>query len=194
VKLLAAVLCCATTCAAVFAAISSRPRPPTPSALELCLAGGVELIDERCAAAGGCAKQSVRLAWERGQGVLFEGDSTGEREQRRLDARELAPLLRTLSRLEPASTDSDLQCGTFGCPAAERVLTITTNCGSTDRTFTFMRGRPAWERVRSACTCTEGAELARCTAQGAWHAAFATTLAARFGTVFRRLRESARGG
>jgi hypothetical protein len=193
VKLLAALLGSAVVCGAVHA-VTRRPRPPPPlSALELCSKGGVELIDERCNA-GGCAKQSVRLAWNRSGGVLYEGDSTGEEAQRRIPSRELSGLLATLSSLEPRRTDSDLTCGALGCPLFDRALTITSECGAGLRqTFTFMRGRPAWERVRSDCARFEGAELARCTAERAWHAAFATTLAARFDTVFQRLRERGRG-
>lgn len=163
-------------------------------ALELCHVGGVELIDERCNTTG-CAKQSVRLAWDRGEGVLFEGDSTGEKELRRIHAPALGRLLADLSALDPLGTDSELVCGSLGCPPTGRALTITTDCGGAGTgTFTFMRARPAWDRVRSECAGRDGRQLAECTAQRAWHAAFATQLATRFGAVFQQLRESARGG
>jgi hypothetical protein len=156
--------------------------------------GGVELIDERCTTSGSCAWQSVRLTWDRGEGRIFEGDVTGEKEQRRISANELEQLLKGLSALTPTSNDSDLVCGSLGCPPVERALTITTDCGRGGQTFTFMRADPAWARVRSDCTRYEGAELAKCTAERAWHAAFATSLAPRFGAVFEQLREKGRGG
>jgi hypothetical protein len=71
------------------------------------------------------------------------------------------------------------------------VLTITSECGAGRQTFTFMRARPAWDRVRSDCV---GTEAAQCAAERAWHAAFATTLASRFSTVFEQLSEKAQGG
>lgn len=189
VKLLAAFLCCAAVFS-VLASVSRATKPPSPKrgALELCRSGAVELNDERCATLGGCASQFVRLTWEQGEGVLVEGDSVGERELRRIQTPELSRLLRDLSSLEPIRTDSDLQCGPHGCPPTDRALTITTTCGPASRTFTFMRARPAWDRVRSDCARHEGPELARCTAERAWQAAFATNLAARFGTVFQQLR------
>jgi hypothetical protein len=191
VKLIAAVLCCAALCAVAFSvSVARRPPPvPRPNGLELCRSGEVELVDERCNAVT-CGKRSVRLTWDRGEGVLFEDDST----LRSIREPELSELLASLSALQPVSSDSDLVCGSLGCPPVDRALTITTQCGPNGATFTFMRAQPAWDRVRSDCARTEGTELARCTAERAWHAAFATTLASRFGTVFDQLRESGSGG
>lgn len=192
-KLLAAALCIAATCAVLFSALtahaSSKRAVEAPGPLELCVTGAVELVEERCAKLGGCASQSVRLTWDRGEGTLF----LDEREHRRIPPRDPAPLLKKLAALTPRSTDSDLVCGTFGCPPTDRALTITTECGPNEsRTFTFMRGHGAWDRVRSECARVEGAQLARCTAERAWHAAFATALATRFDTVFEHLKENTR--
>lgn len=202
-KLLAAAFLCAAAGGVVFClnAVppSARALPALRlNSLELCRFGGLELIDERCDAAGACAKQSVRLAWDRGAGVLFEGDSTGEKEQRRIGAPELSRLLAELTGLNPLEGDADQPCwrGLDGCGGAERALTITTDCAGAAGTYTFLRAKPAWERVRDArseCGGPWSPQRAQCAAQRTWRAALATHLAVRFGTVFHRLRDAARG-
>lgn len=173
-------------------------RAPVLNTLQLCRFGGVELIDERCDATGACAKQSVRLAWTRGEGVLFEGDSTGERELRRIKAPELERLLSELGGLRRLATDVDPSCrrDSTECGGVERAFTITTDCEWHAGTDTFLGAKPAWERVRDAraeCVGPWSAEQAQCVARSTWRAAFVTHLAVRFGTVFHRLRDAGRG-
>ena len=119
------------------------------SALQFCHYGGIELVDERCNTAGVCGKQSVRLAWDRGSGVLFEGgDSTGEKEQRRIGTPELERLLADITGLDAPVTDADVPAGTWR--VHERAMTVSTNCSDSLSTFTFLGAKPAWERVRDA--------------------------------------------
>lgn len=198
--ILPALLCAAAGGVVVsFEAAPARAIPaPRLNALRLCRFGGVELVDERCDATGACAKQSVRLAWNRGEGVLFEGDSTGEKELRRIKAPELSRLLEDLSGLGRLGTDADRPCWrhSAGCDGAERALTITTDCEWAAGTDTFLGAKPAWERVRDAgedCVGPWSPERAQCVARSTWRAAFATHLAVRFGTVFHRLLDAGRG-
>ena len=165
------------------------------NALQFCHYGGIELVDERCNTAGVCGKQSVRLAWDRGSGVLFEGDSTGEKEQRRIGTPELERLLADITGLDALVTDADVPAGTWR--VHERAMTVSTNCSDSLSTFTFLGAKPAWERVRDAqadCAGPWSTEHANCVARTAWQAAFATHLATRFGTAFHHLRDAGRGG
>jgi hypothetical protein len=200
VKLIVAALIMAASGGVLFSFGSARPPPPVRvGGIQLCQAGGVELVDERCNA-NGCAKESVRLAWDHGPGVLFEGDSTGEKELRRIGPAEVDRLLTALTAIEPMDTDRDQPCsrGRWDhghCEeGAERVLTITTACHDSAWTHTFMGAKPVWERVRSECPGPWSPELAQCLARSSWQATFATHLAVRFGTVFHQLRDAARGG
>lgn len=175
---------------------SARALPPARlNALELCRFGGLELIDERCDDTGACARQSVRLAWTHGEGVLFEGDSTGEKELRRIKAPELRRLLSGLSGLDRLGTDADRPYAPWD-DRAERAFTITTDCEWARGTHTFLGAKPAWERVRDAradCFGPWSPERAQCVARNTWRAAFVTHLATRFGTVFHLLRDAGRG-
>lgn len=176
--------------------VSTAP-PPRMNALQLCLSGAVELIDERCTRTGSCARQSVRLAWSHGEGTLYEGDSTGEKALRPVGGSELSRLVADLTVLDALETDRDRWCGSAGwprreeCVGAERALTITTDCSGHAGTFTFMRAHPVWERVRESGAGCRGSD-AQCLAVSAWHATFATHLATRFGTAFHQLREAGR--
>lgn len=179
-------------------AVPGAARTPALNPLQLCRFGGVELVDERCEARGACAKQSVRLAWTRGEGVLFEGDSTGEKELRRIKAPELERLLTELTGLGRLVTDADRPCwrDSVACGGVERAFTISTDCEWNAGTDTFLGAKPAWERVRDAsaeCVGPWSAEHAQCIARSTWRAAFVTHLAVRFGTVFHRLRDAGRG-
>lgn len=191
-KLIAALLLCAAAGSGVLFSLIVAHRPARGafiSTFQSCQSGAVELIDERCDLTA-CGRQSIRLEWDGEAGVLSEDGV----EHRRIGAPLLSRLLTDLSTLQPISTDAERVCADFGCPFLERARTITTECSGLTETFTFMSARPAWDRVRSQCAGLEGPELAKCTAQRAWHAAFATQLAARFSGVFLQLRETARGG
>jgi hypothetical protein len=191
VKLLFSALVSAAVVAVVFAASTTSARVPPPvrlNALQLCLTGAIELVEERCRGSS-CARQSVRLAWSRGEGTLYEGDSTGERALRAVSGSELSRLVAGLAALDPLETDRDQWCQ--GCSEAERVFTITTDCGGRAATSTFMSAHPVWQRVREAGGNCRGSDL-QCLAVDAWHATFATHLASRFASSLGRLREAGR--
>lgn len=172
--------------------VASARVPTTPAprvnALQLCLTGAIELVEERCRGSS-CARQSVRLTWSRGEGTLYEGDSTGEKALRAVTGSELSRLLGGLTTLDGQPTDSDCWCGS--CPDAERAFTITTDCGGSAATTTFMSARPVWQRVREAGGECHASDL-QCIAVNTWHATFATHLASRFGPAFTQLRDAGR--
>jgi hypothetical protein len=176
--------------AATSARVSTAPAPKL-NALQFCLSGGVELVDERCTSTGRCARQSVRLAWNRGEGTLYEGDSTGEKALRPVSGSEWSHLVADLTSLDALETDSDRWCGSPDCAGAERALTITTDCSGSGWTTTFLRARPVWQRVRAAGADRRSSDV-QCLAMNAWQATFATHLASRFETTFHQLRDAGR--
>lgn len=192
-KLLVTALVSAAVMGVLFSVGVASARVPTGpplkvNALQLCLTGAIELVEERCRGSS-CARQSVRLTWSRGEGTLYEGDSTGEKALRAVTGSELSRLLAGLTTLDGQANDSDCWCGV--CPDAEQVFTITTDCGGRAATTTFMSARPVWQRVREAggeCRAT----APQCLAVNTWHATFATHLVSRFGLAFAQLRDAGR--
>ena len=186
-----AALMTASVLGVVFSASATSAKSPVPlrvNALQLCLSGAIELVEERCRESS-CARQSVRLTWNRGEGTLYEGDSTGEKALRSVGGSELSRLVEGLSTLDLLDTDRDGWCAS--CSQAERAFTITTDCGGNAATSTFMSARPVWQRVREEGKECQGTDL-KCLAVSTWHATFATHLASRFGTAFTQLRDAGR--